>query len=154
MEYIKNSPRIKNKYKMLFSVANDKILVLEMETRERIKMKAVELITKDELFKKVNIKHGQLCCYLNEENDIHINGSLTLEGKWSEDCVAMIKANLCDKEGNILYIVREFSCVNFKILEYVTFSIYCANITRFFDVQKLHHVELYPYINSVKNDYM
>ena len=30
-EYIKNSPEIENRYKMLFSVANDKILVLEME---------------------------------------------------------------------------------------------------------------------------
>lgn len=30
-EYIKNSPGIENRYKMLFSVANDKILVLEME---------------------------------------------------------------------------------------------------------------------------
>lgn len=30
-EYIKNSPEIENRYKMLFSVANDKILVLELE---------------------------------------------------------------------------------------------------------------------------
>ena len=101
----------------------------------------MNLTYEDELFEKANIKLSQLCCYLNDENDIHINGSSTLEGKWSEECVAIIKANLCDKDGNILYIVREFSSINFKIMEYVTFSIYCADIARFFDVQNLHHVE-------------
>lgn len=117
-------------------------------------MKMVEFITRDELFKKANIKVNQLCCHLNDENDIHINGSLTLEGKWAEDCVVTIKANLCDKDGNIFYIVRDFSGINFKMTEYVTFSIYCANVARFFDVEKLHHVEIYPYIDNVKNDHM
>ena len=117
-------------------------------------MKTIEFIIRDELFKKANIKVSQLCCYLDDENDIHINGSLTLEGKWAEDCVAAIKANLCDKDCNILYIVRDFSSINFKKIEYVTFSIYCANIARFFDAEKLHHVELYPYMDSVKNDHM
>lgn len=115
-------------------------------------MKAVELITKDELFKKVNINLGQLCSYLNAENDIYINGSVVLEGEWPKECVVTIKANLCDKDGNILYIVRDFNSINFKMLEYVTFSIYCANIDRFFDVEKLHYVELYPYIKNVNND--
>ena len=34
------------------------------------------------------------------------------------------------------------------MLEYVTFSIYSANIARFFDTEKLHHIELYPYVEK------
>lgn len=42
-----------------------------------------------------------------------------------------------------MYVNKSYSEISFKMVNYDAFSISCSDLTRFFDIDKLHHIEIY-----------
>ena len=59
-----------------------------------------------------------------------------------------VYANICNKEGAILYILNDWK--NYTVSEgmYYSFSIYCSSIDRYINIDELEYVELYLGINE------
>lgn len=88
---------------------------------------------------------GQLYGTVNEENDIHVNGSVTITGnEYNGYGSVKMYVNLCNEDGVILYVISIYT--NFKLMQngYYSFSAYCADITRFVDMKELAYAEVYP----------
>lgn len=115
-------------------------------------MKKVELVLKKDLFDSIGIELSQLHCSINSDSDIMINGSCLLKNeKPLQDYILDIKANLCDEKGNILYIMNSRSNLKFTLTNYEVFSLFMVNGARFFDLNKLHHIELHPNVKKEQN---
>lgn len=115
-------------------------------------MKNVEVVVKQDLFDGIGLKVAQLNCHINEENDFRLYGSITAEDARLDGYLLHVKANLCDEEGGILYIFSDFSEISFEMVKYDTFSMYCTDLTRFFNIDKLSRVELYPKVMKKKDE--
>lgn len=107
-------------------------------------MKNVDLVILSPLFKVLEVSVDQLKCYIDNSEEFRISGSVSSKKKMPEGYVMIVKANLCDKDGGILYALRDYFGFSFEMLEYDVFSMNCADLSRFFDLEDLHHVELYP----------
>lgn len=92
-------------------------------------------------FDAIGVKIGQLSCTLSEEGDIRLSGSVRVE-QCLDEYVLHIKANICDKE-NILYVL-EGTGISFEYTKFDGFSIYYTNLGRFFGLDNLDHLDVYP----------
>ena len=105
--------------------------------------------------KKVNVRIrktpdfleiGQANCYLYENNDIRIFGSLNVN---RSDCrghrTAAVCANLCNEEGKIVFVFNVYHSTKYNLTTnaYYSFEHHCVDITRFFGLDELAYVELY-----------
>lgn len=118
-------------------------MIVNMELN---KMKRVEVRCRKipELF-----KIDQLYGVLNEDYDIHVNGSIEMPGKdYGNLKKVKVYANLCNKDGAILYILNGWK--NYQVCEgaYNSFSMYCSTVGRFFDPRELEYVEVYLSFNE------
>lgn len=59
-----------------------------------------------------------------------------------------MRVNLCDEEDRILFVDRSYSEINFELVNYDAFSISCSDLARFIDMDKLHHMEVYPHVRK------
>ena len=57
-------------------------------------------------------------------------------------------ANLCNKDGAILYVLNGWKNYLLGNGVYNSFSLYCSTIGRFFDPAELDYVELYLTFNE------
>lgn len=90
------------------------------------------------------LKIGQLYSIMDDDCDIHINGSLTIENEeFGELKTVKVYANLCNEAGEILYLLRAYSDFSLTTNVYYSFSVYCADLSRFFRVDELAYVEIY-----------
>lgn len=115
-------------------------------------MKNIDLIFKQDLFDNIGVKVGQACCYINDDNDFRFYGSITAEDERLDDYLLYIKANFCDDEGRVWYVLDDFCGTDFEMVKYDTFSLYCADLKRFVDIEKLHYVEVYPKVVKKKEE--
>lgn len=109
-------------------------------------MKNVEVVVKQDLFDDIGLKVARLNCHMNEENDFRLYGSITAKDARLDGYLLHVKANLCDEEGRVWYVLNDFSGISFEMVKYDTFSLYCADLKRFFDIDRLRYVEVYPKI--------
>lgn len=119
--------------------------VVNIDTRN--KMKKVDVHCRQGLSEFFKI--SQLYGVLNEEYDIHVNGSIEMIGKAYENIKKVkIYANLCNKDGAILYVLHDWE--NYLVSEglYHSFSLFCCAVDRFFDPSELEYVELYLSFNE------
>ena len=119
----------------------------KMDKNKTNKIKQIEVRCRDgisELF-----KIGQLYSALNEDYDIHVNGSIEMIGKdYGNIKRVRVYANLCNRDGAILYVLNGWK--NYPVREggYNSFSLYCSTIGRFFDPDELKYIELYLNFNE------
>ncbi len=110
-------------------------------------MKKINVRCRDEI--PHCFKIDQLYGVLNKDNDIHINGSLVMDGnEYGNVKRVKIYANLCNKEGAILNVINGWKNYTVADGKYISFSLYCSAIGRFFDIEDLDYVELYLSINE------
>ena len=107
-------------------------------------MKKLELIVKQDLFDKIGVTIGQLHYNLDKNNDFLLCGSVSSEGQELEGYSLYLRANFCDEEGSILFVNKSYSGISFEMVNYDAFLIACSDLTRLFDIGKLHHIEIYP----------
>ncbi|MBQ4284452.1 MAG: hypothetical protein IJB96_11065 [Lachnospira sp.] len=100
----------------------------------------------NEMFNAVGMSIGQLHLSINQDNDIKLNGSLVLVSRAEADKVYNIKVNLCNADGEILYILRGYDNITFSFMRYRTFTVGCLDVSRFINLYELDHVEIYPHI--------
>lgn len=93
---------------------------------------------------KTVCKIDQLYSAINSDNDIHVNGAITvLPRRIRQTRCVNVYANLCDKNGAILHILNTYRDFNLQDDAYYSFSMYCADVSRYFDIAELDHVEVY-----------
>lgn len=114
-------------------------------------MKKVELIVKQDLFDKIGVTIGQLHYNIDKNNDFSLCGSVSSDNEKLEGYSLYLRTNLCDEEGSILFVNKSYSGISFEMVNYDAFSITCSDLTRFFDIDKLHHIEIYPNVRR-END--
>ena len=102
------------------------------------------LQTKEELFSCIGIKIGQLYWSINEDKDINIFGSVSSTTGAAASIPFRIAGNICDCSGNILYTLHDFSEHTLDPICYEVFHVFCADISRFIDLDSRSYVELFP----------
>lgn len=107
-------------------------------------MREIDVVVKSDLFDELGLLVEQMTCVINKENDLKLCGSLTAGEKCLDDYLVNLKVNLCDEKGDVWFVAREYCGIDFEILKYDSFSVDYANIPRFMNLDKLHHVELFP----------
>lgn len=111
------------------------------------KMKRVNVHCREGTSKLFNI--GQLYGVLNKDYDIHINGSIEMTCKdYGNLKKVKVYANLCNAEGEILYVLNSWKNYQVKEDSYYSFSLYCSTVDRFFDPAELEYVEIYLSFNE------
>ena len=102
---------------------------------------------------EVKIAKGQILAFAqlygskNSENDIFVNGAISFAKDLRELRKFRVFANLCNEQGEILHILstyKAFSTIN----SYYSFSLYCADISRYLEVDKLAYVEVYAVLDD------
>lgn len=112
-------------------------------------MKDVKIKVMNE-FDGIGVKIGQLSCTFNEEGDIHLCGTVKSE-QCLDDYLLQIKANICNEENNVLYVLSTFEGISFEYTKFDGFTIFCTQLNRFMDVSRMSYVEIYPKLKK-KND--
>lgn len=108
---------------------------VDIRCRENVDMELFEL--------------DQLYGVLNEEYDIHVNGSIKMnEQDYGNIKKVKVYANLCNKDGEILYVLNNYYNYSVYPGNYKSFSMYCSTIGRFFEADELDYVELYLSFNE------
>jgi len=102
------------------------------------------LQVKEELFSCIGIKIGQLYWSINEDKDINIFGSVFSTTGEAASIPFRVAGNMCDCSGNILYTLHDFSEHTLDPICYEVFHVFCADISRFIDLDSLSYVELFP----------
>lgn len=95
------------------------------------------------------IQISQTYGVINEDTDVHVNGAVAVIGKDLGDYKKIkVYANLCNKEGEILYILNGWK--NHKLEEngYFSFSMYCSTVNRFFGIEEFSYAEIYVVFNE------
>lgn len=106
-------------------------------------MKEIKVVVREEMFKKNNVAVGQITASLNDELDLNMHGSLSvIEGTSPKDDCFNLKAAACNENGGILYVHNEYNIS--LVWGYNTFSFYCADVSRFYQVKELAYIELFP----------
>lgn len=107
-------------------------------------MKELAVVVKQELFNKLGLKIGQLNGCFNEKDEFRLCGSVSADKELPEEYTVSIKVNFCDEGGGILYVLEDYFGVNLDVVNYDSFIKKASFLNVFFDLDKLHHVELYP----------
>ena len=115
-------------------------------------MKKVELLVKQDLFDKIGVTIGQLHYNIDKNNDFSLCGSVSSDNEKLEGYLLYLRANLCDEEGGILFVNKSYSGIGFEMVNYDAFSISCSDFTRFFDIDKLYHIEIYPNVRKASDE--
>lgn len=86
---------------------------------------------------------------INEDSDIHINGSITVvDNDLKKYKKVRIYVNLCNENGNVLYVLNNWKNVALDVNKYFSFSAYCASVNRFFDLSEFKYAEIYAMFNE------
>lgn len=111
------------------------------------KMQKVDVRYRDEPLGLIKI--DQLYCVLNGDYDIHVNGSVEMIAKdYGNLKNVKVYANLCNKDGAILYVLNGWKNYPISTGRYNSFSLYCSTVCRFFDPSELEYVEIYLSFNE------
>jgi len=98
------------------------------------------------------IRISQTYGVLNEDSDIHVNGAVTVIGENLGDYKKInVYANLCNKDGEILYILNGWKNHELGKNRYFSFSMYCSAVNRFFDIEEFSYAEIYMIFNENDN---
>ncbi len=111
--------------------------------------KKIDVVVKNELFEALSIKVEQVCCKLYNDYELTLHGSLNVNNDHGLKGRAMkMKANACDENGNIIHVFYEYGEHKFYLVNYDAFSITASDVRRCFDIEELHHIEIYPYVEK------
>lgn len=125
----------------------EKLEEREMYKDETCKMKKIKVRCREGIseFFKIDQMYG----VLTKDNDIHVNGSVEVVGSDHENIKSIkVHANLCNRDGAILYVLNGWKNYLLGNGMYNSFSLYCSTIERFFDPAELDYVELYLTFNE------
>lgn len=109
-------------------------------------MKKVDVIIKDDLFDKIGLKVKKCSAYTEEHDSyVRIHGDILSKEEWDETYCLKVKANLCNKDGEIVCIDCDLDRKTFLKTGYDSFLINCykGNNT------DIKYVEVYPQIEKM-----
>lgn len=105
---------------------------------------SIKLKVNNELFSSIGVEIQQLSWRVNKESDIDILGGIVSSTGNASIIPFRIMGNLCDSSGNVLYTVQDFGSHTLDPIRYEVFHVFCADISRFIDMDTLSFVELFP----------
>lgn len=101
------------------------------------------IIIQKQVAELLNVEISDSSCWKSEENDIHIHGTIFVKKKPGKGEKLVVKADLLDAEGRVLYNLKDYSAENLRSA-FDSFSMYCSSVNRFFDVHAIAAIRLYP----------
>ena len=119
--------------------------MIHLRKETRTKMKKIDVKVRG-VYEGIDI--GQLYAVINGDNDIHVNGSITVKKEATDKQNIRIYANLLDKDEHILYVLSSYRSISLKKGSYKSFSMYCAKIERFLPMDELDCIEIYGVYNE------
>lgn len=113
-------------------------------------MKKVDVVIKENLFKKLNLEVDRCAAYRDEvENRINIHGSIICTGNWDDEYCIRVKANLCDEYDDIIEIHYDHWDKEFYKIGYETFEISSYKLD---GKREVKYIELYPKIKNKSSE--
>lgn len=98
--------------------------------------------TQKEEFEKIGLVVEKCSAYTDDaDHYVRINGAILTKEAWNENYCLKVKANLYDKDDEIIHIDYDFDVKTFIEIGYETFSISCYKDT---DIKDIKCVEIYP----------
>lgn len=97
-----------------------------------------------ELFASIGVQIQQASGRINKDCDIDILGGIFSSTGNASIIPFQVVGNLCDRSGNILYTVQDFCSHTLDPIRYEVFHMFCADVSRFVDMDALSFVELFP----------
>lgn len=111
------------------------------------RMKSIEICCRKGFSEGFQI--AQLYAVLNKDYDIHVHGSIQMTGmEYGSKRRVKVYANLCNKQGAILYVLQCWKNYPIRSGNYFSFSLYCSTVNRFFNPADLDYVEIYLSFNE------
>lgn len=101
------------------------------------------VIIQKQVAETLNVEISDVSCWKNAENDIHIHGTVFVKKQPGKREKLVIKADLLDADGRVLYNLKDYSTESLCSV-FDSFSMYCASVDRFFDVNTMAAIRLYP----------
>ena len=115
---------------------------IRTQKEEFEKMEKINVVIKEELFEKIGLAVEKCSAYTDDaDNYVRINGAIITKEAWNENYCLKVKANLYDKDDEIIHIDYDFDVKTFIEIGYETFSISCYKGT---DIKDIKCVEIYP----------
>lgn len=113
-------------------------------------MKKMDVVIKENLFKKLNLEVDRCVAYRDDvENIIHIHGSIICTGDWDDEYYLVVKANLCDEYDDIIDIYYDLDDKEFEKIGYETFELISYKLNR---NREIKYIELYPKIKKKSSE--
>lgn len=104
-------------------------------------MKKIETVVKKELFDALGLSIGKCLAYTDEKDSyVRVHGDITCTGEWTKGHNLIVKANLCDEDGQIIRIDEDLEKKKFLEVGYESFSISCYKGYP----DSIKYVEIYP----------
>lgn len=90
------------------------------------------------------IEFNQMYASINDNNDVSVNGAVAVIGNAELFEVLQVYANVCNKDGAILYVLNAYKDFPLKGNDYFSFTASCSGIDRYLDIKDISFVE--PYV--------
>lgn len=105
----------------------------------------INLTLRNTVVEKVNVEIKDMSFYCNEDNDIYVHGGIwTKEGyNVLKKHRLVIKGDILDCQGRILYTLRDRSDRCLEIAGYDSFELYCCSVNRFVEIDKMSEIKVY-----------
>ena len=95
---------------------------------------------------KIKVAIKNISFFINENNDIRVQGNVEEMEGYKTQGKLIIKADLCDLAGRTLYVLREYGGIKLHLSGYDSFELSCCAIERFVDLERFCKIRVYPTI--------
>lgn len=92
---------------------------IRTQKEEYEKMEKINVVIKEELFEKIGLVVEKCSAYTDDaDNYVRINGAIITKEAWNENYCLKVKANLYDKDDEIIHIDYDFDVKTFIEIGY------------------------------------
>lgn len=109
-------------------------------------MHKIDLLVSNQIVDDMNIDIHDLSYFISNTNDIYIRGKISAKDgyKNKNKTHLIVKGDFLDKDGHILYTIKDWSSKLLKPNVYDLFDLSCCAIHRFLDIHSITAIKIYP----------
>lgn len=114
-------------------------------------MNCFDLLVNDELIDCMNIDIKDLSYCMSDANDIYIRGKISANAGYKDmnKVHLIVKGDILDKEGNILFTIKDWTSKIISSSHYDLFDLSCCAIHRFLNIHAISAIRVYPVLNTI-----
>ena len=130
-----------------FTVVDDMVVCwIKKKVGGESDMQKIDLIVSDQIINDMNINIQDLSYFISNANDIYIRGKISAKEGYKNRTKThlIVKGDLLNKDGQILYTIKDWSSKLLKPNVYDLFDLSCCAIHRFLDIHSIAAIKVYP----------